>query len=360
MLLAGLELLAIPLSGVLARGQLRLVIYIGIGGVSGALIGGLLITAGIVAWAAPAHRAFYGIAGVLLGTASFPASNLGGFFLGMTLAIAGGALAFAWTPADPRAPVPAQGSGLPSAPESRPPASSSRSRFLAAAALPAIAAAGLAGPGSATSAPAPCALGIFCSAPTAPSASGSPGAASPAPTPRAAHASPGLLPASPAPAGSRRLKQQGAASPWLTAPGAVSVLSARSATMVRLRFAGIAVLPLHGGGSERALKFTAASASLSAVSIAVAQDGASVTTATSSLGFPGGMTLYTTKLCGRIEGIVPEVCFTPSTASRIVLELASVLGRVVPVTITGVTADRFISVAPAARWGQLAMSARTS
>jgi hypothetical protein len=98
LVLSGLELLALPLTGVLVHGQIKLVIYIGIGGVFGILIGGLLIVCGIALWVNPAHRTFYSIAGLLLGLASFPASNLGGFFLGMLLAIIGGSLGFAWTP----------------------------------------------------------------------------------------------------------------------------------------------------------------------------------------------------------------------------------------------------------------------
>ena len=101
LVLSGLELLALPLTGVLVKGQIKLVIYIGIGGVFGVLIGILLIAAGIVLWVNPTHRVFYGIAGIVLGIVSFPASNLGGFVLGMLLAIIGGALAFAWAPADP-------------------------------------------------------------------------------------------------------------------------------------------------------------------------------------------------------------------------------------------------------------------
>ena len=106
---AGLELLAIPLSGILMHGAVKLVIYIGIGGVFGVLIGVLLIAAGIALWANPAHRMFYGIAGVVLGIASFPASNLGGFFIGMLLAIIGGSIGFAWTPAQATPVVPALG-----------------------------------------------------------------------------------------------------------------------------------------------------------------------------------------------------------------------------------------------------------
>jgi hypothetical protein len=101
LLLGGLELVLIPLSGVLGHGAIKLVIYIGIGGVFGVLIGFLLIAAGIMLWVNPVHRVFYGIAGVILGIVSFPTSNLGGFFIGMLLAVIGGSLAFAWAPGEP-------------------------------------------------------------------------------------------------------------------------------------------------------------------------------------------------------------------------------------------------------------------
>jgi hypothetical protein len=107
---AGVELVLLPLSGVLVHGGLKLVIYIGIGGVFGVLIGALLIAAGTALLVNPVHRSFYGIAGIVLGIASFPASNLGGFFLGMLLAIVGGALGYAWSP------IPAEGTGVQGSP----------------------------------------------------------------------------------------------------------------------------------------------------------------------------------------------------------------------------------------------------
>ena len=100
LVLSGLELFALPLSGLLVHGAVKLVIYIGIGGVFAVLIGVLLIVAGLVTWFNPEHKTFYGIAGVVLGLVSFPASNLGGLFVGMLLAIIGGAIAFAWTPVE--------------------------------------------------------------------------------------------------------------------------------------------------------------------------------------------------------------------------------------------------------------------
>jgi Family of unknown function (DUF6114) len=109
MVLSGLELFALPLSGVLVHGAIKLVIYIGIGGVFGVLIGVLLIVSGLATWFNATHKTFYSIAGVVLGLASFPASNLGGLFIGMLLAIIGGAIAFAWTPAEPAQATQPQG-----------------------------------------------------------------------------------------------------------------------------------------------------------------------------------------------------------------------------------------------------------
>jgi hypothetical protein len=99
LVLAGLEMLLIPLTGVLARGQIKLVIYVGVGGIFGILIGALLIASGLALWFNDAHKTFYSIAGVLLAILSFIGTNLGGFFIGMLLGIVGGSLAFAWAPA---------------------------------------------------------------------------------------------------------------------------------------------------------------------------------------------------------------------------------------------------------------------
>jgi hypothetical protein len=116
LLLAGLEMLLIPLTGVLAHGQIKLVIYVGIGGVFGILIGGLLIACGLALWFSPVHKTFYAIAGLLLSLLSFIGTNLGGFFVGMLLGIVGGSLAFAWTPGL----MPEAGTAPPSGQDERP------------------------------------------------------------------------------------------------------------------------------------------------------------------------------------------------------------------------------------------------
>jgi hypothetical protein len=365
LMLAGAELLAIPLSGVLYKGAIKLVIYIGIGGVFGVLIGVLMITAGIVLWANPTHRVFYSIAGVVLGLISFPASNLGGFFIGMLLAMIGGALGFAWTPGKPAsafaAPAVPQASftphpsyhpaaetiadGMPSIPDSG--TGGGTHRMLAAAAMPAVVIAGLM---SATQVTTPqdgggCILWVICS----PSSSSSPSAtASPtASSPTGSSPLSGLLPSaspspSPSPSGSASAGG-GTADPnakkvsapgGLTAPSATSVLTTGSAVLTNFNFVGVTQLPVGGGGTEEAMEFTADTASLtSGVHVTVDQGGAVTSTDASSFIFTDGMTLYTTKLCGEVEGITPNLCFTPTTASEVTLKLASVLGKATPITM---------------------------
>jgi hypothetical protein len=117
LMIAGAELLLIPLP----MHSMGLILHIGVGGVSGILIGAVLIVGGLLLWFNPAQRMFYSIVAVLLAIAALVASNLGGFLLGTVLGVIGGSLGFAWTPlpagAAPRSlwrrrpPVPAQGGG---------------------------------------------------------------------------------------------------------------------------------------------------------------------------------------------------------------------------------------------------------
>ena len=468
LVLGGLELLALPLTGVFVRGAIKLVIYIGIGGVFGVLIGALLIAAGIVVWVNPTHRVFYGIAGIVLGIVSFPASNLGGFLLGMLLAIIGGALAFAWVPADPEsvaaAPAgkvgddapedrdggsegPLAGLSLISGPrgESEPAAAPEREaapiedapiedapvgeaapasernalrvgdatghRMLAVAAMPAVLVAGLLGTGGAAKAVSTpqsggnCILGILCPptpTPTpTPTASATPSPSAPSPTPSATPSSsdpsssaspsasptataPGFASSSPTPTpsasasaspsasgtstspkrtksktskskGSKAARKDAASPSDLTASAAASVLSAGSATMTDFKYQGIVTMPVSGGGSEQMLEFTASSAALSGgVTVSVTQDGLTTDTNSPTLGFSDGLTLYATQLCGNIYGVLPK-CFTPTTSSEVLLELANLLSGIVPITMTDVTTDQPLATAGALQTASLAI-----
>ncbi|MFJ6794290.1 DUF6114 domain-containing protein [Streptomyces sp. NPDC091268] len=63
------------------------------------IIGILLVTLGLVLWFQQGARVFAGVAAILLALVSLPMSNLGGFFIGFTASMVGGAMALAWVPA---------------------------------------------------------------------------------------------------------------------------------------------------------------------------------------------------------------------------------------------------------------------
>lgn len=409
LLLAGLELLGLPLTGVLSHGAIKLVIYIGIGGVFGILIGVLLIVAGIAIWASPAHRVFYGIAGIVLGIVSFPASNLGGFFLAMLLAIIGGAMAFAWVPAGPaREPAPEAVADAPEAqhraprprtprfpglrrPGSRLPGTgvfrrrrrSGNFRAMMAAGLPAVLAAGAFAGDSTPGSGEVCVLGICVSLPGAPAPSPS---ASPSATPAPSATSSGSGSGTPAPAGQAPGSGQtgsgqtgsgpasanpasasaagaspGGTSPsgtastaaithttaraGLTAPDATSVLTASSVTLDSFHFDGDVTIPAARGGTVTMMKFSASAATINNATITVTQDGATTITRSPVLTFTGGMTLYATKLSGSLLGL--PLTFTPSTASSILLNISNLLTGLVPITMTRVTTTQPITTAAA-------------
>lgn len=94
---AGIEILVAPAAQSLVL-PIDLILHAGVAGVSGALIGLLLVTIGVLSWLQPAQHVFFGIVGLLLALVSFVTSNFGGFLLGMLLGIIGGALVFAWEP----------------------------------------------------------------------------------------------------------------------------------------------------------------------------------------------------------------------------------------------------------------------
>jgi Family of unknown function (DUF6114) len=361
LLLAGFELLLIPLSGILVHGQVKLVVYIGIGGVFGLLIGALLIVCGVLLWFSPAHRTFYAIAGVLLAVLSFITSNLGGFFLGMLLGITGGSLAFGWTPAPVVGPVvtgrhpdeePSGDEGRHSTDEGR----HSTGRLMASAAMPAVLVGtlltGHAGIGQAThpQRPQDCILGLICWSSSPPPLLPSPGS-SPSPSPSASQ--PGLLqgvlppnPSSPSPnpdpgvslsPGSTGQKTT-TATPGLVASTATSVITAGSATLNGLAYQGTAKVPT-ADGTQPMMKFTLNSMTLSGnVTADVTQDGQTTVTQNSSLVFTGGVTLYATKLSGTLLGI--PITLTPGNVISLLLQLLKTVTPLVPVTMTNVTTDQ--------------------
>jgi hypothetical protein len=415
LMLGGLEMLLIPLTGVLARGQIKLVIYVGIGGVFGILIGALLIACGLALWFTPVHKTFYAIAGVLLSLLSFIGTNLGGFFIGMLLGIVGGSLAFAWCPgaaAEPEPARPPRHDGPPGTaqdrvdgrprpggaanPDDAPRAdwglSESRhrghgrargrrsaqpgwsGRALAVAALLGVAAAALTGTSHADAAETQptqtqraqsgqgCILFVICTPSPSPSPSPS---ASPSPSPSKTGSLGGVLPVPgvlppagtglptvsvPGP-GSASTPGSGSASQaggpdnkvasgtqGLVVASEPSVITASSATLNGLAYQGKVAMPVSGGGMVTMMKFTMTSQQLSGLDLRVTGAGGSLATAATSASFSGDVVLYTTKLTGQLAGI--PLTLTPGNAESTLLQLLKSLTPLVPVTLTGVTADQ--------------------
>lgn len=73
---------------------LKLVLHFGLYGLAGFLLPALLVVLGLLLLFDAAHRTFYSILSVLGALGTWLTSNLGGFLLGMLLALVGGALAF--------------------------------------------------------------------------------------------------------------------------------------------------------------------------------------------------------------------------------------------------------------------------
>ena len=415
--LGGIELIAIPLTGVLGHGAIRLVIYIGIGGVFGVLIGALMVTCGVLICVNPPHRTFYGIAGILLGILSFPASNLGGFFIGMLLAIAGGGVAFAWTPLppEPDPPVvigepgeswepdeptdPGTGglkgytyyeefqapegldepdelddaeepgepdeSGEPGEPEvpgeSRAP---SGLRYLGLAAVPLVLAASLLGaPGARATAAAPqqgagsCILLIICLPSPNPSPTPTP---SPGPTGTGTGPQPSASPSPGQPGQPGKSRHKGkhrtASGPDLVAATATSVITASSATLDAFVYQGAANVPTADGGTVKMMKFTATSMALSGdVTATVRQRGSTAVTTSPTFDFTGSVVLYATKLSGCLGALC--VTLTPGNAVTVLLRLTGGLTGQLALTLTHVITDQPLVMAGSLQSGRLSLSA---
>src|SRR5579859_3241337 len=338
LVLAGVELLLIPLSGILVHGAVRLVVYIGIGGVFGVLLGVLLIACGLLLWLNPAHRTFYAIAGVLLAVLSFIASNFGGFFIGMLLGIIGGSMGFGWTPAADRAarrlPHPSRDGG----------------RVLAVAVLPLLLASTAGHQAAQDTTPPPqqdCILGLLCLPAPSPSptpaagqpSSAGPGAGAPSSTP-----GPGSAPQpgrSAGPGADGRSRSRVAAGPsGVEASTATSVIVAGSATLDGLSYQGTAQVPT-ASGTVTMMKFTMSSLTLTeGVRATVTQDSQTTVTTNSSLDFSGGVVLYAARLSGSLLGV--PLTLTPGNVVTVLLNLLNSLTPLVPVTLTDVTTDDFL------------------
>lgn len=94
------------------RAPLGVLLHIGPQGLAAYLVPIILVICGALLIATPQQRVFYALVSLVLGLVSWLTSNLGGFLVGMLLALVGGALAFAWTPDRGRRPA-AEAAGPP-------------------------------------------------------------------------------------------------------------------------------------------------------------------------------------------------------------------------------------------------------
>lgn len=92
--LGGLAIAVLPNQG------FTVVVLPGVAGLSGFVLGALIIACGLYMLFSPPLHGILGIAAVLLSLVSFVTTNIGGYVIGMALGIVGGSLSVAWNPPD--------------------------------------------------------------------------------------------------------------------------------------------------------------------------------------------------------------------------------------------------------------------
>lgn len=210
-----------------------------------------------------------------------------------------------------------------------------------------------------------CILVIFCF-PSSPSPSPSPSASPPAAAAPSPSASPSLptpavglpgLPgtsaaaaapsasgtsASGSPSPSATTPRDATAAPGLVVSDATWTMTVDSATMTGFTYKGNVSLPLAGGGTVQMMEFTVDSMTMTHAVTQITEDGQTGTETDASFS-ASGVTMYATRLSGSILGV--PVTFTPSTTSAVLLSVANLATGLVPITMTGVTADQTVILA---------------
>jgi hypothetical protein len=92
--LGGLAIAVLPNKG------FTVVVLPGVAGLSGFVLGALIIACAMYMLFSPQLHGILGIAAVLLSLVSFVTTNIGGYVIGLVLGIVGGSLGFAWNPPD--------------------------------------------------------------------------------------------------------------------------------------------------------------------------------------------------------------------------------------------------------------------
>ena len=163
-------------------------------------------------------------------------------------------------------------------------------------------------------------------------------------TSAAGTAAPSASGTSPAASASRSpaTPKDASAAPGLVVSDATWTMTVGSATMTRFTYKGNISLPVAGGGTVRVMEFTVDSMTMTHAVTQISEDGQTGTETDASFS-ASGVTMYATRLSGSILGV--PVTFTPSTTSAVLLSVANLATGLVPITMTGVTADQAVIIA---------------
>jgi Family of unknown function (DUF6114) len=357
-----------------------------------------IVLCGVLTWLTPAQRMFYGIVGAVVAVAGLIGLNLGGFFVGMLLGIAGGALAVAWVPVGPPPRAiddtdeiePIGGTdeiepigGRHAAEGDDPPAPRLGAMLLL---VGAVTAALLALPHPTPAAAAPCPKPPGGTAPKpAPSASPSTSTSpSPSPSPSdtggnpvsdffnglgkllgithdsAATASPSPSPTpTPSPTKSGPVTKPSPAASCSAPPGKVpgkprnlavpagqplvnktpSTQISAVLTETLVSFDGVVDLPTHDG-TIRALQFTLGSAESKPFELRVPTANGTLSLKSSDLKISGHVRFYASRIHGRLLGIPPAIDFTPDGLQPPPIPLPIIFFTEAEVDLVFVQADR--------------------
>ncbi|MEV7090711.1 DUF6114 domain-containing protein [Streptomyces sp. NPDC093085] len=105
------------------QASVSVVLQAGAAGIAAYVLPLVMVVCGVLLLLNPAQRLFYSVIGVLVTLGTWVTSNLGGFFLGLLLGLAGSTLAFGWLPdQEPRRARRRRKAAAPEAPASGPPA----------------------------------------------------------------------------------------------------------------------------------------------------------------------------------------------------------------------------------------------
>ncbi|WP_190197652.1 DUF6114 domain-containing protein [Streptomyces djakartensis] len=80
------------------KASLDVVLHVGMQGLAGYLLPVVMLLCGLLILFSPSQRLFYSVIGVLVSLGSWVTSNLGGFFVGLLLGVAGSCCTFGWLP----------------------------------------------------------------------------------------------------------------------------------------------------------------------------------------------------------------------------------------------------------------------